>query len=142
VTDIKQLRKDIFDNSHIERSKESAREYFRISGIQLSNLTARDFDKLKEFVTIEINKLLADPSYRMIPELRVSKIKENKSGIFLRISGSYFSDREGISFNLWKPLFIGFCAEMSGCNQTPFIKGFVKFVDYLRGIQTKTKGAG
>lgn len=132
------LRKEILANSHLNSVKESARKYFVQSGINFSSLTSADFDKLQQFIQFEIDKLLADPEYRMIKELRVkAKIKRGKDYLSIRIAGSYFSDREGISFNTnytasnSRALFIGFCAEMSGCNQTPFIMGFIKWVDYL-----------
>jgi len=132
---MKDKRKEILDHSHLNSTNELARIYFRESGINFSNLEMKAFEELQLLIQIEIDKLLDDTSYRMITELKVKPIiqrtRYSEHGIFLRISGSYFSDREAISF--WtNPLKIGFCGEMSGCNRIPFITGFIKWVDLLK----------
>ena len=126
------MREEILNSAHLITSNDLARKYFDQFGIDFAGLNMSDFEKLKSLIQIEIDKLLADTEYQMITKLRVKdKIKKNKQGVFLRISGNYFTDREGISFNNRNPLFIGFCTEMSGCNRIPFITGFVKWVDFL-----------
>jgi hypothetical protein len=75
--------------------------------------------------------LLADKSYDMVGKLRMHpNIKFDKDNVYLLTDGSYFDKREAISFNL-NSKFIGFCGWASGCNRIPFIKGFVKWCDYL-----------
>ncbi len=135
------LRQEILNNSHLSSSSNLARQYFAESGIDFLCLEVDDFNKLRSFIQIEISKLEADSTYPMIKKLRVKpKIINNKDGIFLRIAGIYFTNREGISFNInynSRPLFIGFCAEMDGCNRIPFIRGFVKWVDFLKTKKEK-----
>lgn len=126
------MREEIFETAHLNSSRDLARKYFEQSGINFADLTLEDFDKLRLFINIEIQKLLADPSYSMISKLMVKpKIKKEKSGVFLRASGNYFPDREAISFYNRGPFFIGFCVWANGCNQTPFMKGFIDWVDFL-----------
>lgn len=127
-------KKEILDNAHLNCVKDLARKYFRQSGIDFTSLITSDFCKLGALIQVEIDKLSSDSKYQMIPKLKIRIFpKKNKDGVFLRISGSYFSDREGISFHTDhnRDFLVGFCAEMDGCNQTPFIVGFVKWVDYL-----------
>jgi len=97
--EIKKLRKEILDKSHLNCVKDLARKYFSQSSIDFSCLTIADFEKLRSLIQIEIDKLLADNSYRMIPELKVKpKIQKNKDGIFLRISWQLFFRQRGNFF--------------------------------------------
>ena len=129
---IKQIEEEILGTAHLSSSGDLARQYFKDSGIKLKDLELYDFQGLAYFINKEINILANDPEYRMIPSLIVKeKIKEDRHGVFLRCSGSYFNDREGISFWYDNKQFIGFCGELSGCNRTPFIKGFIKWINFL-----------
>ena len=124
-----QLRKETLEKAHLEESSNLGRQYFKELGVDWHNLTISHFERLSVIIQNVIDILLLDKRYDMIPRLKVNpKIRDNKDGISLRISGSYFSDREGVSFSGdW----VGFCSEMSGCNRIPFLKGFVYWVDYL-----------
>ena len=135
------LRQRILEKSHLVEVKPLVRDYYAKSGIQYSDLNLNLLDKLRTFIQDEINKLLADENYPyMIKDLRVKdKIKKDKDGFYLRIDGSYFRNREGISFykpNLYK-IDVEFCASMSGCNQIPFIVGFVNWIDFVKSLSNK-----
>ena len=51
------------------------------------------------------------------------------SAAFLRVDGSYFKDREAISFN--GDGFIGFCGWASSRNERPFIDAFIEWTEWL-----------
>ena len=127
----KKLRKTILQEADLRNVRGMAREYFKKSKIDFSMLRMSDFEKLKDLIQIEIDNGVKDPSKEIIPKLKVKNIKRATHGIPLRISGYYFKDREGITFNT-NPLFIGFCGELVGDNQAPFIVGFVNWVDHLK----------
>lgn len=91
---------EIGEQSHLRHASSLARDYFANSCIDFLSLKTSDFEKLSELIQVEIDKLLADSSYHMVRELKMRpKIKKNKDGIFLEVSGSYFDRREAISFN-------------------------------------------
>lgn len=125
-----QLKKEIFEQAHIEESSELARTYFEISGLEIKKVTINQCEKLSEFITKEINKLLADKTYNMISGLMMhKKIKQRKEGIYLLTDAAYFRERQAISFNFKDKII--FCSWASGCNRIPYIKGFVKWCDYI-----------
>jgi hypothetical protein len=132
TNELRPRREEIISRSHESIASSLCRSYvgddFLFSKMPISN-----FERLSALIQKEIDKLLADESYSMVGRLKVKdKIKKNKDGIFLRVSGSYFSDREGVSFN-YKNNFVGFCDWADGCNRTPFILGFLNWVDELEG---------
>lgn len=49
----------------------------------------------------------------------------------LRVKGTYFEDREAITFN--EDGWIGFCGWADISNLTPFVMAFVEWCDYLKG---------
>jgi hypothetical protein len=122
---------EIINKSHEYCAAELCRKYIG-DDFDFSKMPFSNFKRLAELTQKEIDRLLADKTYQMIPQLKIKdKIKKNKEGIFLRISGSYFNDREGISFNFKASPIVGFCAEMSGCNRIPFIVGFLNWIDEI-----------
>jgi len=135
-------RTEILAKAHLIDSNKLAKEYYVAAGLSFADISANDYELLVEMVQKEIDILLADKSYQMIANLQISKIKTTKKYVSLRISGSYFGDREGITFfkdnaasmevaEVEAP--VTFCCSMSGCNRIPFITGFVKWVDTLKG---------
>ena len=129
-------REEIFEKAHLNESSDMAREYFKQLGLEFKNIKLSDYYKLSEFIQDEINPLLADKSYQMIDKLRMKdKIKKDKWGFYLLTSGYYFNEREAISF--YNPeandytINIGFCGWASGCNRIPYIKGFIKWCDWM-----------
>jgi hypothetical protein len=130
TAELRPRKQEILDSSHQKISSELCRKYAG-DDFDWSNLTLKAFELLAKLTQKEIDILSADKSYDMIPSLRVKdKIRTNKDGVFIRVSGSYFTNREAFSFN-FRDDFVGFCGEMSGCNRTPFITGFVNWIDEL-----------
>lgn len=125
----------IFKKDYLEESSELSRNYFELSGLEIEKVKKMDCEKLIELIQHEMYILLADKSYSMVPDLRMhKKIKADKYGIYLFTDGSYFKKRQAISFefsNDSNHKFIGFCGWASGCNRIPFIKGFIKWCDYM-----------
>ena len=134
------LRKEIFEKAHLVESANLARKYFKDIGLQLDDFYPKStYYKLSEFIQDEIYILLADKSYSMIGKLRMSSnMKFNKDGINLLTDGFYFEKREAITFN-FRTNFIGFCGWASGCNKIPYIKGFIKWCDYMKNITHDTQ---
>ncbi len=139
------VKEEIFKKAYLNESSDLAREYFKEQGLKFENLNIKNIKKLRQLINIECFKLLNDKSYSIIEDLEVNvKIKKDKYGICLTTRGSYFNDREAISF--WNPktndktLPIGFCGWASGCNRIPFIIGFIKWCDWLKGDVKMVKG--
>ena len=130
---IKQIQEEILKTSHLDSSRQLARDHFKECEINIEELEAKDFKELANLINIEIQKLSKNPKREVIPELKVnSRIKKNKNGVYLRASAYYFEDREGISF--WKDnkdFPVGFCANLVYYNQVPFITGFIKWINFL-----------
>ena len=134
----------IFEKAHLEESSGLSREYFNKLGLTMGDLTLKCCEKLSDLITDEINILLADKSYNMIKRLRMNrKIKKDRFGIHLLTDGSYFDKRQAISF--WFADGIIFCSWASGCNRIPYIRGFIKWCDWMKpsyktgGKNDKTK---
>ena len=129
-------RTEILNKAHLNESSELAREYFNKKGLGFDDLGDTDMWRLQDIINYECNVLLADKGYQMIKDLKISKVKQDKYGWHLIAKGSYFDSREGINF--WNPetnddsITIGFCGWASGCNRIPFIKGFIKWCDWLK----------
>ena len=63
---------------------------------------------------------------------KTGKLKE----AYIRVQGSYFGDREGISFNPEKQ-FIGFAGWSDSINVQPFLSAFMEWVNkYKKNAQT------
>ena len=129
------MKEEIFEKAHLEESSELARKYFKELGLRIESINLKQAEKLSEFIQSEIDVLSKDESYRMVKELKMCpKINIEKYGIFLFVDGSYFKKRQAVSFEHHKEdgyTFIGLCGWASGCNRIPFIKGFIKWCDYL-----------
>lgn len=128
----KELKKQIFKTAHLNESSELCRQYFKEQKLQLDNFyQSSDYYKLSEYIQEEINLLLADKSYSMIRNLKMLKgIKFDKDTVCLLTKAYYFRKREAITFDL-NTKFIGFCGWASGCNRIPFIKGFIRWCDFM-----------
>ena len=70
---------------------------------------------------------------------RYAYIKLDKNGNIkfaaIRVKGTYFSDREAITFN--EDGFIGFCGWADRYNLIPFVMGFKEWCDYLVSKKVK-----
>lgn len=120
----------------MERRK-LAREYFEKSNLSYNDITMNDLYKLIQILNIKI----ADAGSCMLminePKLsgRYKNIKFSKDGKLefaeIRVKGTYFDDREAITFNT--DGFIGLCGWADGYNLTPFVIGFKEWCDYMKG---------
>ena len=127
------MKKQILKEAHFPSSSELAREYFTKCGLAVKKVTMKHAEKLRDFINKEIYALLLDESYQMIKKLQMSrKIKKKKFALKLYVDGSYFTEREAISFYYDDDFIIGFCGWASGCNRIPFIKGFVEWCDWMK----------
>ena len=134
---MEQLKQQILEKAHLNESSELARNYFKELNLDVAVITIPQAEKLSEFIQKEINILLADETYSMVRELRMhKKIKTDRfGGVYLLTDGSYFKQREAISFNYDKRdnyKFVGFCGWASGCNRIPYILGFIKLCDWMK----------
>lgn len=121
---------DIFAVAHLEESSLLAYKYFQVNKCWVK-CNSSSYDKLSQLIADEINILLADKSYQMIERLRMTpKIKQDKTGVYLYTDGAYFTKRDAVSFIFGGK--IKFCSWASGCNRIPYIKGFIKWCDWLK----------
>ena len=129
------LRQKIMQISHTPESAELSRQYFSLIGLRIESVKLKQCEVLSDYIQKEIYVLLADESYSMIKDLKMhKKIQVNEHGIFLFTDGYYFKKRQAISFEFSKDSehkFIGFCGWAAGCNRIPYVKGFIKWCDYL-----------
>jgi hypothetical protein len=123
-------KEEILQIAHMQESSDLARKYFDNRNIQRENINLKQYQELTKFIQKEIDLLLVDTSYKMIPRLKmINKIKQSKDSVNLCVKGSYFNKREAITF--FTKGGIIFCPWASGCNRIPFINGFVKWCDWM-----------
>lgn len=115
--------------------REQAREYFVNNNLSYSDIEMNDLYKLISF----LNKLMFDDEILIMmnePKLRGpnKNIKLNKKNrvIFaeLRCKGTYFCDREAITFN--EDGFIGFCGWADDKRASIITTAFIYWCDYLK----------
>lgn len=118
--------------------REEAREYFKNKDLNYSKIKKEDIDKLIEFVSDELEIYLrtggfhAEQMGMRIKKPLIKDVKVLKSGLKyaqIRIKGSYFDNREGITFS--QTGFIGFGGEFSDVNVAPILKAFCKWCDLI-----------
>lgn len=113
-----------------------ARDYFKKCNLTYDDITMNDLYKLIQILNTKIAE--AGSCMLMInePKLRgrYTNVKLNKNGklVFaeLRVKGTYFDDREAITFN--DDGWIGLCGWADMKNLTPFAMGFIEWCDYLK----------
>lgn len=116
--------------------RELARDYFKKCDLTYDDITMNDLYKLIQILNIKIAEAGSCMLMMNEPKLRgrYTNVKLNKSGklVFaeLRVKGTYFNDREAITFN--DDGYIGFCGWADGYNLTPFVMGFKEWCDYLK----------
>ena len=91
-----------------------------------------DISKLTRLINQEIAKLLIRNENSILERAKTKKSKVLKNGLkyaFIEVDGTYFSNREAISFN--ENGFIGFSGWASCYNNIPFIKSFFEWIKYL-----------
>lgn len=126
-------RINIEDVAHKQEAKGLARDYFKATKKEINSIRKEDVLDLIDLINKRIDFFLADKSYHMIEKLQVnSKIETNDWKVQLTTRGSYFDKREAITFWI-KENKIGFCGWADGCNQTPYILGFLDWCDKIGG---------
>lgn len=116
--------------------RELSREYFKNCKITYDDITMNDIYKLIQLLNKRID--ITNSCAIMIKEPKLSGVnkniifKENKL-VFaeLRVKGTYFDDREAITFH--EDGFIGICGWADGYNLTPFVMAFKDWCDYMKG---------
>ncbi len=121
--------------------RELARNYFKKSNLSYEDIGMNEIYKLIQI----LNKRIAEAGSCMLminePKLRGrnTNIKLDKNGKIkfaeIRVKGTYFDDREAITFN--EDGWIGFCGWADGYNLTPFVMGFKEWCDYLKERKRK-----
>ena len=116
-------------------NRELARDYFRKNNLSYEDIGMNEIYKLIQI----LNKRIAEAGSCMLminePKLRgrYNNIKLDKAGKIkyagIRVKGTYFDDREAITFN--EDGFIGFCGWADDYNLTPFVTGFKDWCDYM-----------
>lgn len=124
-------------------TRDDARRYFWEHGLTYEK--AISFDnilKLGEFININIHKYNTGNEHpyfvRVIrSSLRVFNYHGYGDRAFIRGRGSYFADREVISFNSEKDTntnnehWIGFCGDADDKNCQPILQAFIEWCDWL-----------
>lgn len=115
--------------------RELARDYYKKCGITYEDITMNSLYKLIQL----LNKRIVEAGSCMIminePKLKGTNkniVFKNNKLVFaeIRVKGTYFDDREAITFN--KDGFIGLCSWADGYNLTPFVMGFKDWCDYMK----------
>ena len=115
--------------------REEARNYFKDCGLDYNSITEGDILALVLLLNEEIKKSNNNGEVS-IERFTLSKkmdVKYKKDGTlktcFLFVNGSYFKNRECISFN--EDEFIGFAGWASYNNVKPILRAFIKWCDEL-----------
>lgn len=119
-----------------------AREYFKNKGLSYDSISKSHLEDLISILEIELATYrLSGGDHAKQMSMKVSNLKSKHIKFidgklkyaFIKIDGSYFKDREGISFN--QNGFIGFAGEFSTVNTEPILKAFCKWCDAIGGGQ-------
>lgn len=116
-------------------NNDDARQYFKDKGLTYDVLSTYTIDLLASIIQNEIMSMRKDQDdciLLRINDCKYSKkqLKANKfDNAYLTVKGTYFDNREAISFNT--DGFIGFAGWAGTKNTQPFINGFVKWCDKL-----------
>lgn len=115
-------------------NRDEARKVFKSYELSYEDITKKDIRILSNMLETElINYLDYGGEHAQKMDMKVSsQLKKDASFAndkleyaFIKIDGSYFKKREGISFN--KSGFIGFGGEFSDVNVEPILKAFIKW---------------
>lgn len=117
-------------------TRDNTRKYFNNLDLNYNIITEIDIRRLMNIVDRELLDYLdTDKGKQMnmrLSNLKKKDIKFNKDGLeyaYLKIDGSYFKEREAISFN--RNGFIGFAGSLDDDNTEPILNGFYEWCEYL-----------
>lgn len=121
---------------------EEAREYFENKGLSYTDIEQIDFKQLHAIVGTYLDRYRNTTDHAKQMDMKVRKMAPKDKRFYkrslvrgqIRIDGSYFHAREGITFN--EGGFIGFCGEFSTVNSEPILQAFVKWCDNMAEIKT------
>lgn len=128
-----------------EATRDNARLYFENAELTYADITAEDINLLVELLSEELEAYRTtggEHAKNMAMTVRkplVKDVKILKTGLkhaYIKVDGSYFEKREGISFN--KDGFIGFAGSFDGSNTTPYLTAFMRWVDAVHGAKELT----
>jgi hypothetical protein len=125
-----------------EMTRDSSRIYFENAELTYADITADDINLLVELLSEELETYRTtggEHAKNMAMTVRkplVKDVKVLKTGLkhaYIKVDGSYFEKREGISFN--KNGFIGFAGSFDGSNTAPYLTAFKRWVDAVHGAK-------
>ena len=121
-------------------SRKETREYFEKCGLTYNDITQARFYLLMSLVAQEIEIANANnetniDDYRFLAKTDIFFVDETLVYGFLYVGGSYFDERECISFN--KDGFIGFAGWASDNNVKPILRAFRKWCDEIKESEGK-----
>jgi len=111
--------------------REESRKLFSDFNLKYEDITELDIRKLTHLIEGKlIDYILTGDAHAKQMNMKVSPIRKkdieiSKNGLvqaIIRVDGSYFKGREGITFN--NTGFIGFGGELSNVNVVPILKAF------------------
>lgn len=123
----------------MEYTRDYAREVWKKSGYDYSVLTYPNLYELSKRLeyNLDHHRVEYDPPFRMwlhrdrkeVPFNEFPRYQPPFEWIEITVDGSYFEDREGITFN--RDGFIGFAGWACDENAEPFILAFIDWVNWM-----------
>lgn len=108
-----------------------AREYFKQCGLTYANVTKDTVNKLRKFVSKELQLCTVERMYLRHKNKDSYYVKSGKlHHSTIKVKNERFEDRQGISFE--PDGFIGFAGWADSEHTKPFIDAFIKWCDWLR----------
>lgn len=115
--------------------RDEAREYFKSLNLSYDNININSLYQLCKI----LNKHISQSDREILIMINEPIVKgKNRNIIFkdgklefaeIRVRGTYFADREAITFN--RDGFIGFCGWADQYNSKVFVDAFFEWCDYL-----------
>lgn len=110
-------------------SNDEARQYFKDKGLTYDVLNSQSIKLLTSLLRKEIQKAKHNNKDYILENINYYRYNPKHRNICLTVKGTYFDNREAITFN--NDGFIGFAGWACTGNAKPFIDGFIKWCDYL-----------
>lgn len=117
---------------------EEARDLFKNEyNLTYENISSRELYKLYSILKTELENYKIKGQFMLIKKMKIqiNSINFNADGsieyAFFRCKGSWFDDREAISFN--RDGFIGFAGWADSTNIIPFVESFKKWLKWMKG---------
>lgn len=121
------------------RTNEEARQYFKDKGFTYADIDYARLNELQNFLAHELyayrhsgDAHAKDMGMHVRKPLKKHSKVLKRTGLqyaYFKVDGSYFENREAISFN--RDGFIGFGGEFSSVNVQPMLKAFCAWCDFM-----------